>query len=443
MRSAISNVSLFFVLRWLGKSNSLMVKNHDYDFVVVIPVLHEQKIIEKTVRHFLRFFYPINKITILLVTTEKEFIGLNYDKENTVNVINNFKEDINKLYEREVIKVIHFPRTDGKMVDQLNFAFLHILKNFDKDRKKLFISIYNADSRPSLDIFGVIASKAFLDKNKKVFQQSSIYYDNFHEIGENKNCLETMYLWTNGTLHSRWTLVHEIPRLFRQSYFLNKFKKRIFLSHCVGHGLFLRGDLLEKIKEMPTGTVTEDLFFGYVLSLLGESINPVPVMEMAEMPNSFSGAMKQKYVWFFGPLDHFNYEYYFSKKYPNKAGKLLMKWFTFQGIFPAFIWLVQGWFLLYLFMYPIISERYYLLWISLGIFLFYGPLSYWAILKKYSNLARLSSKDDKISCADMIGIIFFCFPAVFMHSIPPIFSVYSKIRFWITGEEPQKPKTER
>jgi hypothetical protein len=193
---------------------------------------------------------------------------------------------------------------------------------------------------------------------------------------------------------------------------------------------------------MPTGTVTEDLFFGYILSVLGESINPIPVLEMAEMPNSFNSALMQKYVWFFGPLDHFNYEKYFLKKY-SCASRLMLRWFTLQGIIPAFIWLIQGWVLLYLFVYPIVSGQYSLLWISLLAFVFYGHLSYWIILKNYSKLTENASKSDKISSYDILRILIFSLPAVFLHSIPPIYTVYSKIRFLLIGTEPNKPKTER
>lgn len=445
IRASIANVSMLWVISWLKTSLLTIDKNTEKHFIIVIPVLREQKVIRETVNHFLNADYPKDKLTLLVVTTEREFVQSSQNEtrsETTMVVVDRLKSEVNEKYGQEIIQSIHYSDAQGKMVDQLNYAFDYILEFFSFDRKNLFVAIYNADSKPNKQTFSAI-SKFSNQSNGRVFQQSALFFDNWHQIENSRGFFERKYLQANAVLQSRWTLAHEIPRFFRQSYFLKRWKRRMFLSHCVGHGLFLRGDLIKEIRKMPTGTVTEDLFFGYVLSLLSEPIQSVPVMEMAETPSAFSEALKQKYVWFFGPLDHFHYDRYFSLHYPSSANGLLRKWFAIQGIAPAFIWMLQGWVFLYLFLYPVISEQYHFLWFSLAVFLFYGPLSYGIVLANYSFLARACSKQDKIGYVEQFWCLLFILPTVVIHSMPPLISVCAKIKQYLTGREPYKPKTER
>lgn len=336
-RTGIANASLVGVFLWMKRSRKNLCKREDHEFIVIIPVLREQKVIIKTLIHFLGLEYPLEKLTILLITTEKEYIENENNEKTTIEIIEKFKNNVNRDLERNVVQSIHYPYSNGKMVDQINYAFSYIRKHFNSNRKDVFCVIYNADSKPEKETLHVVSGLASTDEQKKVFQQSAVYFDNYQDIRKNSNNFSAWYLHSNAALQTRWTFAHEIPRFFRQSFFINRFSKKYFLSHCVGHGLFLRGDILEEITEMPTGTMTEDLFFGYVLSLLGISINPIPILEIAETPTTFFGAMKQKYVWFFGPFDHINYEKHFKVHFHKKHNPMRSKWFTIQGLMPAVI----------------------------------------------------------------------------------------------------------
>jgi len=435
---------LVLALIWLAVSKKRLYPkqtNKQKEFIVIIPVLREQKILRKTIDHFLSMNYDLNKMTVLLVSTEKEIKEATQNhlvEQTTIDLITELKKEINLRFNKEIIVHLHYPLADGKMAHQINYAFDYILCNLKTDPRNLFVAIYNADSRPDINTLFFVSSLAENDK-LKVFQQSALYFDNFLPIRDSKGFLTRNYLIANATLHSRWTLAHEIPRLLRQSFFINHFKKGVFLSHCVGHGLFLRGDLLQQIKTMPTTTVTEDLFFGYILSVLGISINPIPVLESAEAPATFLTALKQKYVWFFGPLDHFSYEKYFKNNFPSFTRFGVLKWFTLQGIIPAIAWFFMGWLFLFILIYPLIIQNYRLFFISILLLLCYGPLSYISVLfigKKTNNL-------NYIRYQDYLWLIIFCLPAIFIHSLPPIFTLGAKIKFLFTHQEPSKPKTER
>ncbi|NQV88014.1 MAG: glycosyltransferase [Parcubacteria group bacterium] len=439
-RTVYSTLQLLTSIYWLEKNRhkDISIPNEDIQFFILIPVLREQKILENTVNNFLKLDYKKTKITIFLISTEKENLdahGKKYFGYTTMDLIKKIKNQTNAIHKKQIIKHIHYPHTTGKMVDQLNFA-LEQINETTKKREGVFFAIYNADSKPHIDSFNKVSALA---RNKKirVFQQSSLFLSNFSDM-EKESWLSEKYLKTNAVLHSRWTLAHEIPRMLRQSFFLNTYKKRFFLSHCVGHGLFLRADLVTDIGKIPDTTMTEDLFLGYNLSLLGESINPVPVLENAEAPNNFIGALKQKYVWFFGPLDHFNYERFFKLKYGTKVNSILIKWFTLQGILPAIAWLLMGWVLIAVLIYPIVLGDHWLLLVSMLIIILYGPIGYLLVMIYAKKIGLL---DARIS--DYFWIPVFIIPTVFLHSLPPIYSIFSKSRKFFTGKDPDKPKTER
>lgn len=442
-RTVYSNIMLVITLTWLknNQNKQLSVRaNEAKEFIIVIPVLREQKVLRATLNHFLSVDYDLNKITIFLISTEKEIkeaVGNYSDEQTTIDLIIKLKKEINKKFQREIIVHQHYPLTDGKMVHQINYAFDSILSLYRRNLKNIFVAIYNADSRPNLDTFNIVSSLA-KNNNLRVFQQSALFFDNFKIIKSKNNFFTKNYLITNAVLHSRWTLAHEVPRLLRQSFFINHFKKRAFLSHCVGHGLFLRGDFLKQIKTMPSITVTEDLFFGYILSLLGESINPVPVLENAEAPATLLSALKQKYVWFFGPLDHFSYEKFVKNNFSDKVNPLILKWFTLQGIIPALAWFFMGWLFLFVLLYPLTSHNYWLFLSSILLFMFYGPLSYCLVLLTGKKMNKLLD----VEYLDYFWLILFSFPVIFIHGLPPIFTLLAKINYFFTNKEPIKPKTE-
>lgn len=444
IRSLTANISILVALIWL-KRGRIKKFHPKHEYTIIIPVLREQKVIRNTIEHFLRMNYPLRKVNILIVSTEKENLEskrLNGSSKTTIEIVKSLEKSINKKYSFCIVKHIHYPRTDGKKIDQINYSFKYFLNNNKgKDWSKLFVGVYDADSKPNYNTLGLVSMYS-TQYNRKVFQQSAIFFENFKEMNFGNNFISEAILKANCLLQTRWTIAYEIPRIIKQSFFINKLSRRVFLSHSVGHGLFLRGDLVREIKQMPSGTMNEDLFFGYTLSLLKVSINPLPVLESAEMPNGLSSSLKQKYVWFFGPLDHFSYERLFNQLYPGKANWILRKWFLFQGIIPALAWLSSGWLFLFSFVYPINTRQYQLLYFSFGAFLLY-LIGYVLVMINYNFLNKLCSKNKKLIFRDFVWTIIATPIIIFIHSIPPIAVLYSKIMYIFIGKEPNKPKTER
>jgi len=443
LRSTVSNFSLYFTLRWLKCMYRNPRKATAHRFIVIIPALREQAVLEETINYFLRVNYPTDRIMLLVVTTERETAETSFFPARTLTtpqLVAKLKMVINPP-NGLLLEHLHYPDPCGIMVDQVNYAFKYIIERFPDNRSKIFAAIYNADSRPNLDTFQVVSGVA-LQNNGRVFQQSALFFENIHRVVETNHFPVSRILQANSVLQSRWTLVHEISRFIRQSWFLSRLGLRLFLAHTVGHGLFLRLDLIDEIQCMPTGTLTEDLFFGYLLSLLGEPIRPLPVMESSESPDTMVKALKQKYIWFFGPLDHLEYSRRL-RDYGFSFSPIITCWFALQGLLPAAAWLAQGWFLFYLFLYPLVFSKPQLLFISSFLALFYGPLSWYLILRQYKELSRYMSRDDHLKRRDVWWILALSPIAIFLHSIPPIFSLLAKFRQIIYGKLPPKPKTER
>lgn len=433
-RAVSDNIWLFITLRWLnknGKSLHLGIHKSCVNFILIIPVLREQKVLAKTIDHFEKFHYNLKKIKIIIVSTEKEFVGEIKKGRSTIDLINKIKEKKNREHGFDLIEHLHYPKTDGKLVDQLNFAFRHILSR-KIDFKNTFIGIYNADSKPDLYTLDYISENS-QEKNHDIFQQSALYFDNFKDLETGRSFIEEKILKANAVLQTRWTLAHELPRMKRQSFFINKYGSRFSLAHVVGHGLFLRMSLIEELKKIPDDTVNEDLFFGYILSLLKKPINPVPLLESAETPNGFLNSLKQKYVWFFGPLEYLDYRKYFLKSFPNRAkDRAAADWLSLQGLISAAAWFFSGWMMLYIIIYPLAVSDVRLFLLALGVFFIYGPLSYFIITVKY-----------RMKTTDRFWLPFMSFPVTVVHSLPPIFSVLAKLNQIITDQKPSKPKTER
>lgn len=265
---------------------------------LIIPVLNEQKIIEQSVKHFMEIAYKFEEITVVFVTSDKEGKG----EKSTYFLINKMLP----LYDREKIMLIHYPKKNGVMAHQINYAFNTILKK--EINKDFWIGIYNVDSRISFETIIYIRNQINSSINQnRCYQQYSYYSNVYHK----KSILGSEELWQN-----RWTLCFEIYRsivqLKMKRYFNIRFsgiKELIFekMNYIIGHGFFIHSKLLESIGGLPENTINEDAFMGYLLNCMRVDIFPIPYLEKAYFVNSLQIYLKQQAVWFNGPLYAFKY----------------------------------------------------------------------------------------------------------------------------------------
>ena len=436
LRSLYDFSMFVLAVTWLKRNLNVSKKQEGPQFIVVITVLWEQHTLRATVESLLRSSYNADGLRVVIVTTEKEFIkSFPISVSSTVDLAK-------QLQEQHPYRVfhLHYPKCVGAKAEQMNYAIDWILTDTTQNDRDVFVAFYDADSRPHPETFQVVAGLS-LDRNQRVFQQSSIFFQNFKELREEQGAISGSVLQANAILQTRWTLTHEIPRILRQSYALHHWHRRMFLSHCVGHGLFLRKDLLREVRRMPTKTMTEDLFLGFVLSLRSEPIQAIPVLESADMPRSISAAARQKYVWYFGPLDHLAYARHVLQDKLCSAPTWLTFSFALRGLVPALAWLLSGWMSLFVIIYALASLQLWTLVISAGVLAFY--LSTFVVTAGlHVWLHKFTGQQSSIRPIECAWAMAFLLPTLVLHSIPPIFSLVVKLWSVVTGIKPHKPKTE-
>lgn len=263
-----------FIYKTMNEKNNIKEKKQNSkEIIIAIPVLREQNCIEDTVE----YFNTITKdIPIVLITTQKE-IKENLTNETTTQDI--IKGKIIKKYKN--IYWIDYPYTIGNMSDQLNYMLENIEKVFNRkmDLQKIYLALYNADSRPNENTFEEIRQKI---ENNCVVQQYSYCMQNYERI-------------------------KGIPRGFSiyQSNFELKtglinsfFKSNILYTHVVGHGLIINMKLLKDLGNFNTEFWCEDIYLGIQLKFNNIKITPLLTLENMETPDKLSKIIKQNSVWF-------------------------------------------------------------------------------------------------------------------------------------------------
>lgn len=321
--------------------------NYDSRIYVLIPVLDEAERIEKTVEYFIDNFQHLIKFNIVLISTEREFdlfnyktkvlldrlasisypqkiiefvylktgirLGDEYDnisiirdrarnliikRRNTIDVIREISRN------NRAVKIFHYPESDGKMANQLNYAINKIINENDDCNSRDIFCVYNADSRPHPKTFDWVL-RVFNSSNVKVFQQYGNYLKNIYDF---EGTIKSKILISAALWQTRWSIGFEIYNALRQLKFQDKKLSLNYpLNYCIGHGLFFTKDIYQCLGGFNEQMHNEDAIMGLELSYLGELIMPIPYFDESETPNSIIGLYKQKSNWFFGPLQAFSY----------------------------------------------------------------------------------------------------------------------------------------
>ena len=305
------------------------VKNPN--ILIVIPCLREQDIIIQTLNYFLELTENLDNVKILVVTTQKEEFerGKNLylkeqfikdikdnlelqkliNKYNKISSTNEIKEILehsklenieeiasnkiqnskttNNLIEEFIIKNhleeklyhFHYPNNEGIMADQLNY----VLNKFEfKDEENYYFSVYNADSIPNKDTIKEVLEIINENNSPKVIQQYSVPMSNWNELS---NLMKGFAIYQSN-FELRYGLIN--------SYFPNK----LLYTYVVGHGMYIRVDILKQIGGFETKYWCEDIYMSYVLRNKDIPIYPIKTLETMQSPQYLSILTKQNAVWF-------------------------------------------------------------------------------------------------------------------------------------------------
>ena len=314
--------------------------------IIFMPLLNEGHNFKKIISRFKPIINDNKNIKLVFVTTKREKI-----LPNSKNTINCVKEFIAKLKKTELDKYVHiyYPRINLNLAQQLNFALKKIYKLDKNSSAKTYYGFYNADSNIDLRTIKCLFHLIEKHPNQKIFQQSSTFLQNQNNL----KGLLGIILQANGLRQTRWTFLHEIPRYIKNN------KDNLSLVHCVTHGLFIESKTMKKLGFFPTDSFGEDLYLGFIARASGYTVKPIPILESSDTPSSIISMLRQKYVWFWGPLGYFYYWVKLRRNMPeiwNKNKKIIIVT-TILGIIDALNWLLSGWaFIIFIFFSYLLNQ---------------------------------------------------------------------------------------
>ena len=413
--------------------NKIKINENETNILIVIPCLREQDIIIQTLNHFLELTRNLDKVKILVVTTQKE----GYEKENNMYLKEQFIKDIknntelqklinkyNKILSTNEIKKIlnyskldnieeiisnkiqnskttnilvedfiiqnhleekiyhfHYPNSEGIMADQLNY----VLSKFEfKDEKNYYFSVYNADSIPNKNTIKEVLQIINENNSPKVIQQYSIYQSNFE---------------------LRYGLIN--------SYFPNK----LLYTYVVGHGMYIRVDILKQIGGFETKYWCEDIYMSYVLRNKDIPIYPIGTLEIMQSPQYLSILTKQNAVWFKTSFECLKILKDVFKQ-NRKVNSNSMGWLI-QRIRMNITWLVLPLAFLYTIIISILNKSIIMLVLSI--------ISYFVmILLEYGSTINLIEKLTETTLKSKIKVLCSTIVATSISNIGPIYSLISR-----------------
>ncbi len=401
---------------------------------ILIPCLQEQQNISET----LAFFYESTESIrdhchIYTITTEVErkYKANRY----TWDVVD---EQI-KAKNYKNVHNIHYPKTSGYMAHQLNFALEHLEseKNIESSE---YIALYNADSRPHPETFAWVLNDCAEANTAPVYQQLSVVFKNLDHFG---NGFRGLLLKAFAVWQTRFSLVHELPRL-RRTVSKNEFIRTHSNAHCIGHGLFIPAGTIKKLGGFSETTVTEDLFLGYLLRASGVAIKPIPYFENIDSPTTVWRNLRQKYIWYWGPMFYPYYYNHYRKLFNQSRHSLRGIILMLQGVWSAAAWALSGPLLVIALILGIINFSQPIGALLLALLFIYAPLQYYLIMRRYPWLIQhsVSQTVEPRSFWEQVGVALVSPFAILLYSLPPYVSLLMEARKRILKTSITKPKTE-
>ena len=292
-----------------------------HKLLVLVPVLHEEKTIEKfltdlSLQNYLEDFYEV-----YVITTQKEY--LENIEPNTIDILKRIISE-NK-FPKLRLTTIHYPDAKGFKTHQLDFALNQIHKNIgDIAVSESFFVFLDADSE--VDVNTLARFNSSIENGTEIYQQPLFWFKNI-------DTLKSPLMHSFAFLQSFFSISYEIP-MFIGRFFPWR------LKYFVGHGLCIKGSFLIRVGGFPD--IIEDVRLGRLSSFLNIKTKLVPGFGIVETAKSLSVYIKQSSIWFFG-CGLFISDYLFARSL-RKTKSATVKDFVLisYGFFKAFRWLNKG-----------------------------------------------------------------------------------------------------
>ncbi|SEH01771.1 Glycosyl transferase family group 2 [Nonomuraea solani] len=191
----------------------------------------------------------------------------------------------------------------GRKAAQINYA-ARSLGPYD------YLAVYDIDSRPSRDV--LTATYALLSSQPHgppVVQQHALHVaPHVAPAAYPGRRLAHAFVRGSATLQTVWTLRREIPYARRYHHWIGRdgwtARAKAGLSQPVGHGLFLRQNVLTEVGGLPETTVLDDVPTGVRFTLRAIPTVSVPLVGAVPAPDSAAEVLAQTRRWFCSYLDY-------------------------------------------------------------------------------------------------------------------------------------------
>ncbi|MGH3854815.1 MAG: hypothetical protein ACRDR6_15230 [Pseudonocardiaceae bacterium] len=342
MSGTVNTLSSLAWLRAAKTEHWVAESSEPSRIVLILPLLREQRILADTVSYFTDLAEQHGQTAVVLVSAERERHEPNPAQSADPSWPTTI--DMARALAAEapagVVRHLHYPDKDGVMVHQVNFAAHTELARLAEDgiaSRRVWVAVYNADSRPHPATLTALAHLArdAPQQESRIVQQSALFTANLRAFPSGAR---GAVLAGTALLQSRWTLAREVPRLRRQGRQARRSGVRWpRLAHCVGHGLFIRGDEFLVSGGLPTEPMNEDLAFGYIACANGTPIDPLPLLEHGDSPAELASVVRQARQWFWSYT-----EYPLFSRLAEIRGlgdRRTRAWLTAQGLARGALWL--------------------------------------------------------------------------------------------------------
>ncbi len=370
--------------------------NNDFHLYVLIPCYKEKKVIKNTIQFFFKLINNNSNIDFYIITTQKE-------KEENPSLQTTYDYILNLNIKSKKFHILNYPHVNGMMADQLNYAINKILESQDLPKGRVYFSIYNADSHPDSSTFIELFEKISQYHFPKVIQQYSNYFLNYETqdfIMRGFSIYQTAFEFRNGVINNNLS--------------------KLLYSHVVGHGLTIRADYITSIGGFTSKFWCEDIYLTGLIHNSNEKILSLKSFDNAENPTNLKVQIVQNAVWFKTASHHFSI-FKDIQRHNNLSLNGLI-WLLHE-LRASFIWIFMPLFILYTFVYPIISQNYKLLLLAIITYFVFIFVNY------FLNLLVVNFK----RFHNYIKNYFSTCLAVLLTCIGPIYSLFLK----------EKIKTER
>ena len=365
--------------------------------LIIISCLREQSIIKETIDYFLNLINDKDNIELIIVTTEKEKYEqiLNKQEKNktTFDVVNEYisENNINR------VKLFHYPYKDGIMADQLNYV---MEKYKDYDSERVYFSVYNADSRPNLDTINSVLNIINNQSYPEIIQQYSYAFSNLESL----SFIMKGFALYQSNFEIKYGLVNSLT-------FSN-----LLYTYVVGHGLYIRLDVLEKIGGFNNKFWCEDIYMSSIIRNRNIKITPVLNLENMETPKNVSVLIKQNANWFKNSNQWMKMIKSNLKK-DKKISNSCKNW-LFQRVRMNLSWLLLPFFIILSFIISIYYKNIILFVIAIFSYIFMQICIYLNTIKIIEGLEN-KKINNKLNLISAVCI------STFISNIGPFYSIFN------------------